>query len=353
MSDVTAAAPAHQPPPTLDDIAAGFEAELNAEQGIEPEAKPEQAEPTPHPEQEPDHDGGEFEDEETEELSASEDEEASQDSEADQDEPSSDPEEDNATDDNSFLPGMSEDERAQFAKLPAELKSWVGTREASRQADYTRKTQAIAEQSRELNQSVQQTLERMHRYDAVLATFAEKELKPPPKSLEFEDPLRYDELSREYVEGVEAREAATKEREQLNREREQYQAFAHQQWIAEQESLLVQAEPMFADPERGPKLRDELFDYAEQQGFDSHAIKGMSAKEAQILLKAKRYDDAIARRKSAPAPKAKPPKTATPGVSRVGRPTKAAAAIRNLRENPNPSRDDLARAYEAELEAER
>lgn len=351
MFDVTAAAPAPQPPPTLDDIAAGFEAELNAEQGIE--AQPEQAEPTPDTEQEPDHEVGEFEDGETEELSASEDEEASQDSEADQDEPSSDPEEDNATDDNSFLPGMTESERAQFAKLPAELKSWVGTREASRQADYTRKTQAIAEQSRELNQSVQQTLERMHQYDAVLAKFGDSEIEPPPKSLEFEDPLRYDELAREYVEALQIREAANKAREDVERDRTQYQAYALQQWMAEQDSLLVQAEPMFADPKRGPKLRDELFDYAEQQGFEAHAIKVMSAKEAQILLKAKRYDDAIARRKSAPALKAKPPKTATPGVSRVGRPTKAAAAIRNLRENPNPSRDDLARAYEAELEAER
>ena len=352
MSDVTAAAPepSNSAPPSLDDIAAGFEAELNAESGAEPQ--PEQAEPTPEPEQ-PAAGLLETDDEPEQETEIQASDDAEPDSEADPDDSPSDPDEDTAPGEASFLPGMSEEERQTFAKLPAELQSWVSTREASRQADYTRKTQAIAEQSKELNQSVAETLQRINQYDRILAEFAEQEIKPPPAHLEHEDPLLFDELREEFNRKKYEQNLAAEERQKLAKDREAHAAHAHKVWVTEQANLLVQAEPMFADPERGPKLKQELQDYAVKQGFDGNALAGLSAKEAQILLKAKRYDDAMARRSTEQTtPKAKPPKVATPGVSRVGRPTRAAAAVRDFDSNPNAGRDDLARLFEAELAAE-
>lgn len=358
MSDVAAAAPepSYSAPPTLEDIAAGYEAELNAEDGREPE--PQQAEPTPDAKQSPagllaeEQDQEPDQDQDEPELQASSD--AEPDSEADPDDSLSDPDEDNASSEASFLPGMSEEERQTFAKLPAELQSWVSTREASRQADYTRKTQAVAERTKELTQSVAATLEKINQYDQILAEFTEQDIEPPPEYLKREDPLLYEELRDEYNQKQYNKNLAEKQRTQIAQERDAHAAYMHQQWVAEQSNLLVQAEPMFADPERGPKLRQELQDYALKQGFDQGALANLSAKEAQILLKAKRYDDAMARRSTdkAAAPKAKPPKVATPGVSRVGRPTRAAAAVRDFDSNPNAGRDDLARLFEAELAAE-
>lgn len=350
MSDVTAAAPeiTSSAPPSLDDIAAGFEAELNAEDGAGTEPQPQQAKPTPDPEPrgvlEDDSDGDDYE------FEASDN--AEPDSEAD-DDSLSDPDADTATSEPTFLPGMSEEERQTFAKLPAELQSWVSTREASRQADYTRKTQAIAEQTKELDESITETLQRINQYDTLLAEFEEVKLEPPPAHLEQEDPLLFDELKQKFLEANYHRNIAQQERQKIAQEREVLATHAHKKWVAEQVNELIKAEPIFGDETRGPQLREELQNYALKQGFEQQHLRNLSAKEAIILLKAKRYDDAIERKKTAPkAVKAVAPKTATPGVSRVGRPTRAAAAVRDFDSNPNAGRDDLARLFEAELAAE-
>ena len=355
MFDVTAAAPEpmSSAPPSLDDIAAGFEAELNAEDG-NAQPQPEQAEPTPQQAKSAGLLDVDDEYDEDQEIEASSDD-AEADSEADQDEPQSDPDDqpDNAESDTSFLPGMTEAERTAFAKLSPELREWVSTREASRQADYTRKTQAIAERNRELDQNVIATLQRINQYDAVLSEITGQHLQPPPKQLEYDDPIAYQDQLSNYIHAKHQQENANLERAMIAQEREQLASHQMTQWVTEQANLLVEAEPMFADEKRGPKLRAELRSYAEKQGFQQEQLAALSAKEAMILLKAMRYDNAVARKTFDPAPKAKPPKVATPGVSRVGRPTRAVAAIRDFDSNPNAGRDDLARLFEAELAAER
>lgn len=354
MSDVTAAVsePINSAPPSLDDIAAGFEAELNAEDGSA-QPQPEQAEPTPQQTKSASLLDVDDDYDENHEIEASSDD-AKADSEADQDEPQSDPEDDqdNAESEISFLPGMTEAERTAYAKLTPELRKWVSTREASRQADYTRKTQAIAERNRELDQNVTATLQRINQYDAVLSEFTGQNLQPPPMELEYEDPIAYQDQLSNYIHAKHQQENASLERARIAQEREQLASHQMEQWVAEQANLLVEAEPIFADAKRGPKLRAELLTYAEKQGFQQDQLAALSAKEAMILLKAMRYDNAVARKASDRVPKAKPPKVATPGVSRVGRPTRAVAAVREFDSNPNAGRDDLARLFEAELAAE-
>ncbi|MEM8971750.1 MAG: hypothetical protein AAGD43_06805 [Pseudomonadota bacterium] len=344
------------------DIVAQFEAELNAENG-EATPAPEQREQTPHPapkrepkdEDETDPDAGESEEETTEtEQDPPAEAGAEEDSEAEAAEPSSDPEnQEPAEDDNLALPGMSEADQAVFAKLPPELRDWVSTREANRQADYTRKTTAISEQKRELDQSIGAALQRVQAYDSILSEFTDQKLEPPDPALRATDPYEYEDQLTNYVYRKDQQEKAANERQRLANEAQELQTTARKNWLVEQGEKLKELEPTFADKKRGPKLRKQMKDYAKKQGYTDQQLANISAQDSVVLLKAMRYDAAMAQKKAEPKPKPKdPPTVAKPGVSKGGRPSNVAVAVRNFDEKSNPGRGDLAAMFEAELAAE-
>ncbi len=352
MSDQQTTQATEAPPSAseaMDNLVAGFEAELNAESGIEP--TPEAAEPTPEATDAPEDEATETETDDAPVSEAASEEN----SEPDEDGPSSDPEDqDHAEDDQPEIlapAGMSETEQAVFAKLPSEMREWVTTREANRQTDYTQKTQAIAEKGKQLDENLEATLQRLTEYDQILQQYTDPQLSPPDPVLKETDPFEYEEQLSQYVHAKHNQELAAKEREQVAKEAQDIEARNRETWLQQQSQELVAAEPAFADEKQGAKLRADLKAYATKQGYDDQALSMISAKDSIILLKAMRYDAAMSAKKTTSQPKPKPPKAAQPGVSRVGRPTRAAAAVRNF--DQNPGRDSLAAMFEAELAAER
>ncbi|MCC6779910.1 MAG: hypothetical protein IT537_25305 [Hyphomicrobiales bacterium] len=248
--------------------------------------------------------------------------------------------------------GMSEADRALWAQLSPEMQSWVSRREQESRSDYTRKTQAVAEQRRHAEAAAQQLMGQLQHYDAILSQITNREIAPPPLAMRNTDPLGYDEQMAAYVTAKHQQEVAAAEQHRVRGEARQLETQHKQQWYAQQATELQQLAPELAAPTTaGKQLRESVFKYAKQAGYSDDLLAGASARDMVTLWKASQYDAGKASRANVrPVPQAAP-KTITPGPAKA--PSRAgtlAAAVTNL--SQKGSRDALADAYLAQLNSE-
>jgi hypothetical protein len=133
-------------------------------------------------------------------------------------------------------------------------------------------------------------------------------------------------------------------------------------YAQEQARLIPELIPELADEKEGAKRKSDLFTYLRAEGFEPERIKGISAKEAQIGWKAKKYDalgdvDALVRDaelyrkadKLTKAPPIKPKVQAGPSAPAAGqgqRPSSDEAEFRKLSALPKLNLDQAARKAE-------
>lgn len=328
------------------DLAAGFEAELNAEDGIETSTPQTQAQEPPEQEPDaPDIEAAEPDEESADSVTAETAPEIEQ-----EDGPEADPEPP-AIDAPS---GMSEADKALFDALPPEQKSWLAKREAERQADYTRKTQAVAEDSKKVQAAQGELLKRLKSYDDILTTFTAPDLAPPDPALRDEDPMAYDDAMAAYLQAKHNQDIARSEQVRIRQEAQAALDNQQRAFWAEQAEELKRIAPDLADSsEKGQARRQAVYSYAVAQGFSKADMDKATAQEMAILDKARAWDAAMAAKsKAKPAPKPAP-RAVQPGPARAanGRFRSNAQAVQNFAENP--SRDGLAEAFLAELNSER
>lgn len=314
-----------------DDLAGLFRAELEAEQNPQPAKAPEPVEAAPEPQSAP-----------VEEAVTAEAEQ--------QDGPATDPEPAAIT----APAGMSEADKAVFATLPPEAKAWIAKREAETRADYTRKTQAVAEQRKQVEAAQAQVLERLTQYDQVLSQFTTRPPVPPDPALRNADPVAFEEQLAAYVHQKHVHEVATAEQARVRQERDAEAQRQMETYWQEQAQQLAQLAPeLAAGTETARAQRRAVYDYGLKSGYSKEMMDRASALDMVTLWKAQRYDAALAAKNNAPKPAPPPaPKAQAPGPAKLGgtRST-VATAVRALSENP--SRAALAAAYRAELAAER
>lgn len=189
-------------------------------------------------------------------------------------------------------------------------------------ADYTRKTQALAEERRQ-HQAEFDSVKQERAYIAQLSQSLEtrlRELVPPPvdwERLRQTDPIEFAAKWAQHQ--MQQQELANLQavQQQVN----QAQAAEQQQSLAqmlEQESQkLADALPDWSDPEKAKAERKALRDYALSQGFEPQDIDGVYDHRVVVMLrKAQLYDQLQARKPQAQkriqeAPVLKP--QATPG----------------------------------------
>lgn len=316
-----------------DDLAGLFRAELEAEQAAaNPQpAKAPEPEATPEPESAP-----------VEEAVTAE---ADQ-----QDGPATDPEPAaiNAPS------GMSEADKAVFAQLPPEAKAWIAKREAETRADYTRKTQAVAEQRKAVEAAQAQVLERLTQYDQILSRFTTQAPTPPDPAMRATDPVGYDEALATYVHQKHLYEVATAEQAKVQQERaSETQRLQQQYWQEQATQLKTLAPELAADSETARAQRRAVYDYGVKQGYSREMLDRASALDMVTLWKAQKYDAALAAKTNAPKPAPPPaPKAQAPGPAKLGGTrSNVATAVRAFSENP--TRASLEAAFRAELAAER
>jgi hypothetical protein len=328
---------------TKEDLAAAFQQQLDAEAGTKPEPAAKAAPNTPAP--------ADAAQQATEvEAAAETTAEAA---------PDSDPATDPATLDVGPS-GMSEADRAAFDKLPPEQKAWVSERAKAMQADYTRKTQAIAETTKAVTAERQALNGALQYYDQLLSSVLQApKLSPPDPALRESDPAAFEQKLAEYVHAEHAQKVAAQEREKVREQQKAIQARQDHEFFTEQERVLAEAKsplgertPTGALTPQALSLRKSCFEYGVKTGIPPEVINKATAVELMLLDKARRYDAAQAASAAAKTVPTVAPKVSKPGPAKaIGRPSNASVAIQNL--SQNASRENLAAAFEAQLRAER
>lgn len=216
------------------------------------------------------------------------------------------------------------EDKALFATLPKKAQETILKREKLQQAEVTKAQQKSAETVKafetritHLNdlatrigeQYVEPAQARMQEWQDWFASPDAQELARTNPGAFLEQQTIYNAERQELAKATNAKQAAERQ--------------AFKEFTAEQARLIPELIPEFADEVEGPKRKTELATYLRDKGFEPDRISGISAIEAQIAWKARKFDsvkdfdalvrDAEAYRKSMKLAKtAPPPKPKTP-----------------------------------------
>lgn len=250
-------------------------------------------------------------------------------------------------------PGMSESDKKAFAQLPPEMQTWVSKRLGDFQADYTRKTQVLAQERNQIVAGREVLVERMQRYDQILAQYTDRKLSPPDPALRDTDPAAFDQQLADYVYSKDQQERAAEERRRNARHHEALtDQHRHESVLGEEQALVAMRSPLAEGQPQAEKLRREVFQYGVKLGIPEQALHGASAIELMVLHKARLYDSGQAARSNVKTVVQAAPKMVKPGPAKaVARPNGTAQILNQIARSG--SRDSLAAGYEALLKQER
>lgn len=327
-TESAAPAPSNEPI-SSHDLAGMFKAELDAEAGVTPEPKPQPEAP----------------------VEAAPETESAPEADAEQPEQAEPSVEEPATPAIDAPRSMSEADKAVFEQLPPEAKAWIAKREKEAQADYTRKTQEIAEQRKQYDQALPTLINQLKQYDQILSNFTTRAPVPPDPALRQTDPLSFDEQMAAYVHAKHTHEVAQQEQSRVRAEMEQHQKAEQEKFWKEQGQKLAELSPeLAAQTPEAKKKRADAFAYAQKIGFTEQQLKHCSALELVTLWKAHQFDAAMSKKPVTPPPVS--PKVMQPGPAKAaGRNNGFAQSVKAF--SDNPTRASLADAFRAELAAER
>jgi hypothetical protein len=338
QAPATGSAPAEAPAPTVDSIASLFEAEIVSERNPPKEVE------APETKETVSDDAADAP--ETDEDTA---DDAVVEAEVDQD---GEPDEAPAIQAIEAPPGMSEADKAEFAKLPPSQRAWLAKRITDQTADYTRKTQDVAQRRKAVDGMAQEVMGRIQSYDAILAKFTDANIQPPDPSLRMTDPEAYDQALADFVHRRDLKEKATAERIRNAEEYKRVEAARKQEYWATEAQELARIAPELADGPKAKETRKAIFGFAQKLGYSPDELEMASAKDMVTLHKAMLYDAQQAAKKAVQVVPKPAPKVIKPGsASAGGRPSQLTSAVQVLKQNPTV--DSLAAAFEAELKTER
>ena len=175
-----------------------------------------------------------------------------------------------------------------------------------RQADYTRKTQALAEQrkhaedfSSKYASEVEQIQAERNYYVQSLQHLIDGSMGEVDKfanldweQLKAEDPLEYVSMKDEFRDRQERFHAIQHEQQQAQGRQQAVVAQNYSQSLAEEGKKLEDALPEWKDPKLRQKLVSKLRSYATDQGFTEDELTSLSdSRSVMVLLKAQKYDE--------------------------------------------------------------
>lgn len=191
----------------------------------------------------------------------------------------------------------------------------------SRTADYTRKTQALAEQRKAIEAEAQKVQEakvlrdqyaqRLQLIEQMLAQQPEEDLS----ALKDTDPIGYAVKVAERAEREKQLAAVRQEREAvLAKQQAEHQQFL-QQHLRQEAERLVAVIPEYADEVKGELVKREIRDYAKSIGFSDQELSQVYDHRAVVSLwKAAQYDKLMKSKPGAVKKVAEAPKTLKPGT---------------------------------------
>lgn len=241
-----------------------------------------------------------------------------------------------------------EDDEQDHAELPDDTKIRVGDEEVTlhelrrgfmREKDYTQKTQALAAEKRQFDQTATEQLTGMKgERDQLINMLGQaskllEELRPVEPDWDKvlrETPEQYPILReqwRSYVEmqqGLEGRRRAEVERQM------QHVTHEMQQYANEQVKLLKEKIPEWAKPEVAKADKELMYTFAEKNGYTKEEVDGVLDHRALIVLrKAAKYDELMSKKQAIkPTAPKNAPRVAAPGNGGANRTGKQQETIR-------------------------
>jgi hypothetical protein len=169
---------------------------------------------------------------------------------------------------------------------------------AQQGADYTKKTQQVAEQRKALEAEAQAIEEARYLRDAYAERLQAMEqlLSAPEQSESLEylkesDPIGYAVRIAELSQQKEQLQAVQAERKRIAEQQQAEQQQALRGYLAEQSAKLAQVLPEYSDPVKGEVLRSELRSFAKDIGFSDEELSMVrDSRQVLALHKAMLYD---------------------------------------------------------------
>ena len=218
-----------------------------------------------------------------------------------------------------------------------------------RQADYTRKTQKLAEERKRVMEEAQLAAGERQRYAAALAAL-ERQLvgdEPNWEALRQADPARFAEEFTSYQRRMKAVQAIRQELDTLQEIAAQQQQAELERRLEQERELMLSAIPEWVDPARRESERKALVSYAKSLGFTEEDVDSIyDHRVVSLLRKAWLYDQASAKKGEVVAKRTPAVKTAPPGGAKVN-----VSALKRASERlkKTGSIEDAANVFEAFL----
>ena len=171
----------------------------------------------------------------------------------------------------------------------------------SRQADYTRKSQVLAEQRKKMDEELAATQQERQQYQSQLEQF---NLQADSKLEEFksvdwtklkeEDPMEYALKRDQYRELQENKRLVAEEQQNLAQKQQAEMQTKWNEELARQQEVMAQRLPEWNDPEKGPKLKQNIKSFAMKKGFTEQEVDSLiDARSVDVLHKAMLYENLL------------------------------------------------------------
>ena len=190
----------------------------------------------------------------------------------------------------------------------------------SRQADYTRKSQVLSEQRQKADLELAATQQERQRYLSQLEQFntqADSKINELAKTdwtqLKEEDPTEYMLKRDQYRELQDNKRMVEEEQQNLQLKSQQENQVKWQEELGRQQEIMVQRLPEWTDPDKGPKLKQNIKSFAVKKGFTEQEVNSLiDARSVDVLHKAMLYENLLAAKISGKKTKVVP-KVTRPG----------------------------------------
>ena len=172
----------------------------------------------------------------------------------------------------------------------------------SRQAYYTRKSQVLAEQRKKADEELAATQQERQHYLSQLEQFntqADAKIKEFSSTdwtkLKEEDPTEYMLKRDQYRELQDNKRMVEEEQKNLQLKSQQEHEAKWQEELGRQQEIMAQRLPEWVDPDKGPKLKQNIKSFAVKKGFTEQEVNSLiDARSVDVLHKAMLYENLLA-----------------------------------------------------------
>lgn len=190
-----------------------------------------------------------------------------------------------------------------------------------READYTRKTQKLAEERRQVESEFQQVLAEREQYAQVLGQLKQKvqefePAEPDWNALEAQDPVEYARQWTHFQRRQQQMQAIQQEEARVNALRQAEQQKHLQAMLVAERDKLLEKIPEWKSPEKAKAERTSVLEYGKELGFSDTELDQVTDSRAVVALyKAMKYDQLMSKKPELQSKIKKAPKLLSPGSS--------------------------------------